>query len=168
MKCRHQMPALFDQHRVTLILCQNPHIGARAPDDGSADEDRFHIARTRALLKIGVRVDVCDPAVDLPPVPVAFDSEVHQAKALLSWIVHFLREQNRSRARTEDGFLTRELEERFFQIHEVDELEHGGTLAPGYHKAVDAFKFFGGPNEDGFRTRAFERSCMRFEIALQR
>jgi hypothetical protein len=47
---------LFHQHRVTFIFCQNRHAGSGAPDDRGADENRFHVARARALLKIGARL----------------------------------------------------------------------------------------------------------------
>src|SRR5579863_1046446 len=168
MECCDQMPALFDQYRVTLILCQNTYAGAGAPDDGRADEDRFHVSRARSLLKIGGRLDVRDLAVDLSPVGITLDSEVDGAKAFLRRVAHFLRQKNSSRAGSEDWLLTRELTQRFVEIHEVDELEHGGALAAWYHQAVDVLQLRCGADEDRLGARAFERLRVRFEVALQR
>src|SRR5580704_15658523 len=168
MECRDQMPALFNQHRVTFILCQNPYAGPGAPDDGRADEDGFHLPRTCPLLKIAGRLYVRNLAVDLPSVSVALDGEVERAEALLLRVAHFLCQQDRTRAGPEDWFLTCEFTQRLVEAHEVDELEHGCAFPPGYHKAVDGLQFFGSAHEDGLGARAFERFCVRFEIALQR
>ena len=65
MECGDQMLALFHQHRIAFILCQNAHFGTGAADDGRPDEDSFHVARARALLEIRSRMDVRHAAVDL-------------------------------------------------------------------------------------------------------
>lgn len=107
MKCGDQMSALLHQHRVTFILCQNPHLRARAPDNGSPDKNRFHIALPRAFLEVRARMNVRHPAIDLPPVSVALHHHVDDPETLLRWIPHFLREKDRSGARPEHRLLTR-------------------------------------------------------------
>ena len=94
MKCRDQMPALLHQHRVTFILCQNLYLRARAPDDRSPDKHRFHITLPARFSKVGARMDVRHPAIDLPPVTVAFHGHVDDAEALLRRVPHFLRQQD--------------------------------------------------------------------------
>ena len=66
------------------------------------------------------------------------------------------------------GFSRANSRKRLFEIHEIEELEHGGALAPRNHQAVDALQLLGGADEHGFRARAFDRLRVRFEIALQR
>ncbi len=60
MKCGDQMPALLHQHRITFIFCQNLHLRTRAPDDGSADKHRFHIA-LRPRVSRNRSPDECSP-----------------------------------------------------------------------------------------------------------
>src|SRR5580658_5523197 len=137
MKCRDQMSALFDQHRVPFILCQNPYARTGTPDYRGPDEHRFHVTGARTLLKIGVRMNSCHPAVDLPSISIALDSEIDDAEAFLGRLQHFLREKNRSRARAEYRLLAREHAQRFFEVHEVQELQHGRAFPPRYDQAVD-------------------------------
>src|ERR1035438_2707389 len=128
MECCHQMPPLFDQHRVTFILCQNPYIGTGAPDDGCANEDGFYVAGASSLLKIIARLDIGDTAIDLPAVSIALNREIDHAETFLRRILHFFGEKYGSCASSKNRLLLRKLPQWFFEIHEIEELEHGCAL----------------------------------------
>jgi hypothetical protein len=161
------MSALFHKYRISMILGEHLYSGSRAPDDGGADENGLHIARSGALLKLRAGLDGGDAAVDLAAVGIAFDGHIDKAKAFLRGVLHVGSEQNGPGTGAEDGLLLREPPQRLLEIHVIEELEHGGALAPGDYETVEVVELVGGADLNGFGTGAREGALVGFEIALQ-
>ncbi len=161
------MITLFHKDRISMILGEHLYSGTRAPDDGGADENGLNIARAGALLKLLAGLNGGDPAIDLTAVGIAFDGHIDDAEAFLRGVLHVGGEQNGAGAGAEDGLFLREAAQRLLEIHVIEELEHGGALAPGNYKTVEIVELFGGADLDGVRSGAREGALVGFEIALQ-
>jgi hypothetical protein len=167
VECGNQMFALFDKDRISMIFGEHLYSGARAPDDGGADENGFNITRPGALLKLRARFDSSNPAIDLSTVGIAFDRHIDDAEAFLRGVLHVGSEQNGPGAGAEDGLLLREPAQRLLEIHVIQELEHGGALAAGDYQTVEIVELFGGSDLHSVGTGASEGALVGFEIALQ-
>ncbi len=106
-------------------------------------------------------------AIDLTSVPIALDSHIHRAKALLRGIANIRSHQDRPGACAEHRLLRSEAPQWFFELSVIEELQHGGALAAGNHQAIQIRKLFRRANLDGRCTRLFERFLVGFEVALQ-
>ncbi len=110
---------------------------------------------------------LCDAAVDLAAVGVAFDGDVHQAEARLRGMRDFAGQQNRSGATAVDRLVLAEALERFGQPFLIEQLQHGGAFAAGDDQAVAALQVGNGAHFDGVAAGPLDRFAMRFEVALQ-
>src|SRR5688572_22691692 len=132
-----EMPSLLYQHRVTVIAGEHSRALANTPDDRRANEDRLQIATCDSF-----RLQIHDPAVELPPIGITFDSDVHDAERVLNGIRDFRRDQNRTRAGTKYGLASGELAQRLCQSRLIQQLEHRRTLAARYDQALHPREFF--------------------------
>src|SRR5690349_18806768 len=108
------MTALLHEHRVALVFRQYAYLRTGSPDLRRADENSLQLAFSGTLFEIGVRVDVCDAAIDLPAVSVSLYREIHQPKAFLLRIGDVLGEKNCARACAENRLRPRKVAQRLF------------------------------------------------------
>src|SRR6266850_5716414 len=90
MEGGHHVPAFFDPHRMVPVDCKGAYPFPCLYNDGSADEDRLHL--TLRCSYSG------HAAVELAPVRVPFDDNIHQLQAALRWMRNFAGHQDGSGA----------------------------------------------------------------------
>lgn len=78
VECCYQMTALFNQNRIFLIAQQNLRFSADAPDDRCADEHSFQFSSASPLCEFRLRIERGDAAIQLAPVPIALDANIHE------------------------------------------------------------------------------------------
>src|ERR1019366_5053979 len=147
---------------------QNVDVFSRAANDGGADEDGFQVTGAGALLEVGTGFELGHAAVDLAAVSVALDGEIQHAEAFLGGVFHFRSQQDGTRTSSEDRLAGGETAQSVLQVHEVQQLQHGGALATGDHEAVDGFHVLSGTDKDGLGSGARDGLGVSFEIALER
>ena len=161
MKRGDHVAALLHPHRVAVVCGRARLLPApKLADDGSADEHGFQVASLR-------HGDVCDAAIDLAPVGVALDGDVHQTEACLRGMRDFARQQNRAGATSVNRLLPGEALERFGEPFLIEQLQHGSAFAAGDDQAVALLQVGSGAHFDGVAAGAVDRFAMRFEVALE-
>src|SRR5215813_9247148 len=104
MKRRDQAIPLFYQHWITIISGKHFGLWTDAANNRSADEDGFQFSRRSPLLEFIGGVDLHYAAIDLAAVSIAFDSDIHQAEALLRRAGNLVRHQDGAGAGAEHRF----------------------------------------------------------------
>src|SRR5205085_2406243 len=77
-------------------------------------------------------------AIDLAPVRIPFHGDIHHGKALLIGVRHFGSHEDGAGAGAKDGFGFAEVHEGFFEIHQIEQLEHGRAFTAGDDQPVDS------------------------------
>src|SRR6185312_12252846 len=90
MERRGHMTSLLHQHRVTVITHENMRVAAGFPNHRSANKHR--------LQGLATEFKMCDTAINLPAIGIAFDDKIHQLQRVLRWVSDFFRKENRSGA----------------------------------------------------------------------
>src|SRR5580700_1688403 len=162
MTGRYPVDAFLDQPRAAAIRSQHASLGPHPPDDRSADEDGFE------RLRLSLDPDACNPAVDLPPVTVAFHRQIHQLERCLWRMKYLARQQNGPRARAEYRFGPAKVAKRLEQLFLIEQLQHGCALAPWDYQSVQFGKIVPAARLHRVRACPFERPHVRGKIALQR
>src|SRR5947209_2065530 len=142
MERRHHVLALFYQDWIRAIARQHPGAAADRADDRGSYKYGFHVGPFSYR-----KAD--DAAVELPAVRVPLHPDVHETQRFLGRVADFLRQQDRPGAGPEDRFLLPKRPERLEEIFQVQQLQHGGALAPGDHEAVYAIQVLAGAHLDG-------------------
>ena len=169
MKCRNKVPALFHQDGVALEAGQHFHAFTNSPDDRSANEDGFEVLRCCvASRKARSGIDVGNTTVELPPVRVPFDVDVHHVQRFLYRVGYLGGQKNRPRARAEHRLHFRKALQRFQHIFHAKQFQHGCAFTARYNQPFHLFQLFRRTHRYRFGTGLLKRFLMSLEIALQR
>ncbi len=165
MKRGDHVPALLHPDGISSEARDDARFWTRAADDGSADEDGFHIMAVGLYRR--------DLAIDPPSVGVALDGNIHEAERRLHRMRDFAGEQNGSGAASIYGFLCGEGANGLDELLHFEELPHGGAFAARNDESITARdigsrSYFDGLSGMSGVARAFDGVAVRFEIALQR
>jgi len=161
MKSSRQVPPLLYQDGIAPITSENFGVVTHAPNNGSADKDRLHVAFHT------FRLQASNAAVELAPISVALHFHIHQTERRLRRVGYPRRQQDCSRARSKDGMLAAELAQRIEQLLFLEQFHHGGAFAARNYQPLHAFQIRRRPYFHGLRAGASESALVRFEIALE-
>ena len=162
VKGRSHVPALLHQNRIVAVPGQYVRLRPDLANDRRSNEDGLQIVAP------AFRMDFSDVTVQLPTISVAFHGHVHQAERSLQGILHMARQQDRAGARTEDGLLLAEGGQRFPQIFQIQQFQHGRAFAAGDDQGVDRIQLAGGANRHSVCANALQGILVGFKIALER
>src|SRR5215471_14428968 len=161
MKRCHHVLALLDPNRIALIPGNHLGRGTRAANNRRANENGLHFA-------VPLHRHLRNTAIDLTPVSVTLDSNIHGLQTLLTGTGYIIRQQNCARASPEHRLLVSELLERLEQILHIEQLEHRSAFAAGNDQPVDLVQVVGGANFNRSRSGTSHRFPMSLKIPLQR
>ncbi len=169
MKCRNKVPALFHQDGVSLEAGQHFHAFTNSPDDRRANEDGFEVLRRPAAShEARSGIDAGDTTVELPAVRVPFDIDVHHIQRFLYRVGYLGGQKNRPRARTEHRLHFRKALQRFQQVFDAKQFQHGCAFTARDNQPFHLFQLFRRTHRYRFGAGLLKRFLMSLEIALQR
>lgn len=159
VKCGHGVKPFFAEHRLIEIGRQYSDAWAGATNNGSANEHRFCL--------VASHIERYYAAIDLAPIAIAFDGNIHESKRTLTRVEYFVCEQNSAGASTKNGPLIAELQKRLEEALHVEELQHCRAFAAGEDKAINRRKLIGGAHFRSFAPGRLNRRAVRLKVTLQ-